>query len=326
MKYVQKRLMSIFAAAVMGLSSVMPESFTAIAAETITRVVISGIQDPVAGEKPVNDPSAYQLDIPDQAEIKWVKWVDFDTTAVAEYKVSSLDEMENKGKFVSSSRTWTILCIGLDAKDGYQFSTSAAAFKDNADSLDNRLSSDFAGKLTEWRIDYPKCDMLVKYEKPVKNPLIKELTVSGILKPQRGVMPVLDVKAYSASEHARVKALSWYTISGSSSVKMQEGDKFRQDQAKILMTIEPEDGYSFSDSIKVSAPGVTEGSLPDRNVYVMHDEEKDYLFLDIGFDLSPSETIKTVSITKLPAPAAGEVPVTNPSYFGMASGSYSSVS
>ena len=118
MKYVQKRLMSIFAATVMGLCSVMPESFTAIAAETITKVVISGIKDPFVGEKPVNDPSAYQLDIPDQAEIKWVKWVDFDTMAVAEHKVSSLDEMENKSKFSSSPRTVPILCIGLDAKVG----------------------------------------------------------------------------------------------------------------------------------------------------------------------------------------------------------------
>lgn len=85
-KHMRKRLMSLFAAAVMVFCSVMPESLAAHASDMITRIVVSGITDPVLGEKPVNDPAAYSLDIPAKAEIAWAKWVKLNPSDLASKK------------------------------------------------------------------------------------------------------------------------------------------------------------------------------------------------------------------------------------------------
>lgn len=196
-KHMRKRLMSLFAAAVMVFCSVMPESLAVHASDTITRIVVSGIKQPFSGATPVSDPAAYTLDIPDKAEIAWVKWVAFDTVAVVDKTARSLDDMLYTDKFRPKTNCVPVLFIGVNRKQGYFFSDTVEVFRDSADSLNNRLTSDWKGTLREYDIDYPDCDLVCSYEHALNSPTIKEVTISGVTEPMMGGQPALSTAAYS---------------------------------------------------------------------------------------------------------------------------------
>lgn len=307
-KHMRKRLMSLFAAAVMVFCSVMPESLAAHASDMITRIVVSGITDPVLGEKPVNDPAAYTLDIPAKAEIVWAKWVKLNPSDLASKKVSSLDAIMYQDTFYTDSASVPALLIGVNRKQGYFISDTVAVFKDSADSMKNMLKSNYTEFLTECGVDYPACDMIFGYEHYVINPAIRSVKISGLTEPMLGGQPALEPSAYSTTADADITGVTWYDYEGK---EMTAESYFGASYSYAEFKLTAHEGYYFKQKesgLTVTLDGTFETEPKVQSLSVSSDgKTMRVLYL---FTNRITEPLEEIQFTSIPAPVVGAYPNT----------------
>lgn len=271
-------------------------------AKIIDTVVIDGVVDPVAGDRP-----NALADVPQDAlySVVNVSWECF-------------DDSQEPAEFVTMS-PYAIFAAGLDyrvnvylkAADGAEFAVDNAGNPTVTGTVNGQ-----AGVASHYAEGMPAQNLICfTYSYPLLREEIMQVDISGIAEPAPGSKPDYEADEMEEAQY-EVEKIIWEHLDTEQTpaefVKMDPNDKFENHHDyRVTVIVKAKKGGMFFinefEDLQVSGTINGEPTIPAEPVEKK--SPKEYVSIFYDFSLSTdAKTIKRVNLYNLDAPTPGEVP------------------